>query len=529
MLDQLLQTYGERFIRYVLGVDESQDLSSTPLTQEQQSVLAFLRAIASQAPSGDASGVGLQMQLSMLSRWQGEMGSSIANGLRAQTGAALPVLPTEPDPVIEQLLMVGRDVWPTLLLKLPSEMPFRFFSSSPVGLFGHPAAIEAAKHVLRDPDLARLFPGERSDSAIDELDLNSAIEVSSWWVSNAGRGGTQQLITLLGLLVTNACSRTIIKLGEPQWEQFCDELRLVISELRRLAVGETVNVPRCIAFVGLSLQEGQTVNLTSGTMRSIRSMDREYLLPDSDAATCVVETTFPLRILGVTQWRPGDEITRMEDQWEEVRQDTVDAERQVDLMRLSVLLAAPEDETWALSQVSSLIVDPTAPGGVMQWSGQRFGVSHGQANEDAESRIREWSERLREHHGPSLDIAMKRMLSSAANRIDPVDGFIDAVMAWENCFGTATETTFRVTSSIAALLETESKTKRLELQRRLKKLYEKRSRVVHGALELTTQDASELRKEAFGFALQVLRKLYSERTELLPYKSEDRSTRILLT
>jgi hypothetical protein len=86
----------------------------------------------------------------------------------------------------------------------------------------------------------------------------------------------------------------------------------------------------------------------------------------------------------------------------------------------------------------------------------------------------------------------------------------------------------RFGSPLSTLLEPDSSTARLALQKRLKKIYEKRSRVVHGAVYLSPEEASEVRNGALKLAIEMLRKLYSSRTDLLGFKSEERSTQILL-
>jgi hypothetical protein len=123
---------------------------------------------------------------------------------------------------------------------------------------------------------------------------------------------------------------------------------------------------------------------------------------------------------------------------------------------------------------------------------------------------------------------MRRTLTAAGSRLDPIDGFVDAVVAWENCFGTSTETTFRVTAAMAAILETSDAAARLQKQKDLTKIYGKRSRVVHGAVDLSPQEAFTLRDSALRTAIECLRRLYSDRPDLLAMKSEQRSTQILL-
>jgi len=135
---------------------------------------------------------------------------------------------------------------------------------------------------------------------------------------------------------------------------------------------------------------------------------------------------------------------------------------------------------------------------------------------------------IQEKHPDSLDIAMKRILGAVSQRWDATDAFIDAVVVWENAFGTSTETTFRVTGAIAKLLEPGSADDRAKLQKELKGLYETRSRLVHGAKEPKPEEAWAQRERTIAIALDVLRKLYTERPDLLELSSDLRSAQLLL-
>lgn len=122
---------------------------------------------------------------------------------------------------------------------------------------------------------------------------------------------------------------------------------------------------------------------------------------------------------------------------------------------------------------------------------------------------------------------MKRLLSAVTSRRDSNDALIDALIAWENIFGTRTETTFRVTASLAKILS-ETPEERVELQRELGKLYQVRSSMVHGAKEPDPDSAAKNRERVIRVAIAALRALYLERPELLSMSPEDRSKRVLL-
>ncbi|MDQ2760461.1 MAG: HEPN domain-containing protein [Actinomycetota bacterium] len=78
---------------------------------------------------------------------------------------------------------------------------------------------------------------------------------------------------------------------------------------------------------------------------------------------------------------------------------------------------------------------------------------------------------------------------------------------------------------MAILLE-EDPSKRLKLQRRLKKIYDLRSKVAHGGRTTPKDKIGERRVEAERFALEALRILFSTRVMLL--QKDDRGMRLQL-
>jgi hypothetical protein len=124
-----------------------------------------------------------------------------------------------------------------------------------------------------------------------------------------------------------------------------------------------------------------------------------------------------------------------------------------------------------------------------------------------------------------VDIAVRRILEAVSERVNPIDGFVDAVIAWENLFGsTEGELTFRISAAMASLLESTPE-RRIERQKQLKKLYGERSRIVHGGSEPKVSEALRMRNEALSAILACLRRLYVDFPNLL--RDSARATTIL--
>lgn len=140
--------------------------------------------------------------------------------------------------------------------------------------------------------------------------------------------------------------------------------------------------------------------------------------------------------------------------------------------------------------------------------------------------VESWSHTLVQREAPNLEISIKRTLSSISGRRDPSDSLIDAVTAWESVVGTRSETVFRVTAALAKLLEADS-TARAELRKRLAKIYDVRSRVVHGDL-VEVGDVASAAADATSVSLRTLAALFERGDDWLAMKASERSDRLIL-
>jgi hypothetical protein len=127
-----------------------------------------------------------------------------------------------------------------------------------------------------------------------------------------------------------------------------------------------------------------------------------------------------------------------------------------------------------------------------------------------------------------LNLAITRILRAQTERRDDSDALIDAVIAWESLFGAVTESTLRVSASLARLLH-ESGTNREDAQSRYSKIYSRRSNIVHGAQpKYTPEQINKDSRDAITAALEAIRMLLVKRSDLLLLDSTTRSVRMLL-
>jgi hypothetical protein len=191
-----------------------------------------------------------------------------------------------------------------------------------------------------------------------------------------------------------------------------------------------------------------------------------------------------------------------------------DLDRAIDLVRLTLTLGLDRDPPVAVMPTWRLIADPTTVYSP-SWSMANPIPSAAQISSDDEVGLERWASIIDRHHHPSLGLAIRRTLGSIAMRQDPADGLVDAVIALENMFGTGqSEVGFRLSAALAWLLESEAEA-RVARQKAVTKLYNLRSKIVHGSDVDPTKLYSE-RMAASQLAVESLRKLFADWPELIP-------------
>ncbi|MBQ0830847.1 HEPN domain-containing protein [Streptomyces tagetis] len=454
-----------------------------------------------------------------------EYQTSRANAMRMRNGGDLPEIPSAgSDDFVNCMRLIARDLWPSyFLLPPPSEGARTFYTAAPVGVIQHPRLEATYRALLSDARLAKLFPDVAADAPMEEISRCDSI----WYVSG-GISGTKDPLSLLSGLMFDASVRARLGGEHLTFESLSRHLEESIDTLRRLADGESVRVPTIVGFSGARLPVGASVELGDGTFRSMRPVERDLLFGAGKDVTLVYETSFPLSIYAITEndFRAVPEATSQK--WHAA---TREAHRSfnadIDKARLSLLLCSEGENFLATREHSRFFSDPTSLGGISAVESGSPIVCHDVSFEIISEAV-QLHRIVRNVHPDSLDIAMRRVLLAASSRDEVADSLIDALVAWENMFGTSQETTFRVTASLAKLVESDQAARR-EFQKVLSKIYSTRSKLVHGAKELPLDDASyKQRVKAIRVAIDGLRSLYVDRNDLLGLKSEERSMRLLL-
>ncbi|MFE1466597.1 hypothetical protein [Nocardiopsis dassonvillei] len=530
LVQLLIQNFGEEFIRYALALPEEGDIMQL-IPQANAQALEVLEGSTAQLLAEDGNPVDFRLRAtSYFSRFHESFGESLANFLHRLSGGEVEEIPTGNDPVVQSMRLLARDIWPVLMIKAPPEGPRTFWTTSTPGIIGNPRTNQACRDFLNDEHLSLLFPkaeGEEGGSDHNKSPIHTRAE----WVINTGQSGTRYLISTLDSIIFYASVICRLNDGKLTQAGIMREIETSVGTFRTLATKKPASVPALIGFSGVSLAEGlESIKFSTGTLRSIRPFEVEFLFSSPERISSVYQTTFPVQILSISASSPDGSFQFKE--WDKLSSRVAEAHRSfqrgINYMRLSLLLGSEPGKPIATSEVSRFVMDPLQFGGLSGWSADQRSPKANVITAEKSDVVVRWHSLIRDKHPDSLNISMKRILSAVSERWDAMDAFIDAVIVWENIFGTRSETTFRVTGSMAKMLDSSGVEARAELQGELKKLYEARSRLVHGAKELPDDVMWNHRNRAIDVSLELLRKLYVERPDLLAMNSEDRSKRVLL-
>jgi hypothetical protein len=289
-----------------------------------------------------------------------------------------------------------------------------------------------------------------------------------------------------------------------------------LAALRRLGAGETADSVALIGLRGLQLEADLEYELPVGILRAPTAHEARY--------SPFAQVTEPIDAVLVvpTELTPTPPDVASEASMPK-QLDVVELARSVSLAS-AISRRADRDSLSAIA--TSWITEWTPlpgsgtfkPGPMEQWVPK---AQYGRVEMEA---LAGWIGRIQSVQTDQIGIAIDRTMR-AIFEIEAGESLIDAVIAWENLFGSRIETTYKVTASLAVLCEDDS-AKRIAFRKELGDLYEKRSRLVHG-----DESGAEFedRNRAIQIGLEAIARLIEKRPELLALaKSSKRADRLLL-
>jgi len=387
------------------------------------------------------------------------------------------------DALAELLLRVADD-----LVLTPDHKQVRMQDGLPMlqgmaAFQSHPLHASILDEAAKDPNLSRLFPDTPHPS---------------------GRARPYRP-SELGFQLVNAAAWHAALAGDTTGAGYRDRLAATLAQMRTTC--KTGKEP-AKTYVGLefSLPDDTQLKVPWGLLRADRPSDRAlYAYAGSGSSPpgkrCVLEldASIPVTIT-VTESFVDEPVPGFEDP-------------RPKLVALAALLTlGPSDYSpalpWLVTRVSLLAPGPGA------FASRRTSIEGPTVESRALPTLTEWIQRLASHPLPT--IALDRSLSIMSAQQDYIYAFIDAVIAWENLFGTGDtqETSYRVSMNMAAVMS-DIVDDRITLQREIKKLYSRGSTIVHGGDHPTPVEAHDLWERARQHTFQALSRLLDRYPHLI--------------
>ena len=541
----LEREFGLPFLAYVCAYDEAMIRerlhTGKPLDQPREAALDRLRALA-EIPTPIPSGWGPTRWRVKEALREIKAGETEFQQLRRACGGSIDI-PNSKDSLTNTLLRIALDVYPLLLVPR-GELAFPMSWDLPTQLHlpeaAHEhcdaAAFEAA--TMADVDLRRLFP---KDDAVNGR--------CGTFVSSTGGSRDIFLKFFSSAIVELAWwERRLDLAGIPTPEQLLAHVPTVIANVQALARGESVRVAARVGFNGIALHRWTHIETSVGTLRAETEGDAWYI-PGPAKPPALETGAIPSGLPSAPSFLEAfgeapfflDPNTANDFAAPAVLVGTLDVTLQVLSNKPT---SSPETNCQALlaytaetiqlgiltavcDQPQPLLVAPTwwaiiepFKGVQVQWS-ELFTarlLSHmpRAITLPYYPPVQEAIERVAVRRTPSIDVAIRRLVSAHIDRYAPADKLIDIVIAWENLFGPRSqkEITRTVSTALGNLLSSASSQRGDRIRKDAVRIYGLRSRLVHGGSAKVGQVEAAVPR-AFDLTRQAFCELLERRPELV--------------
>lgn len=531
----LYEHIGDKALAYLLVVDSDQlqahiaDPSVSSLGDLKNEVLSQLVTIDSQirewSPVDDTAG---EWANRLANYRNSGIEESLGNYIRRLSGGIIERVPERLGDIEHVMAQLAVDIYPGLLVRESNEPHYRRIGL-PVRLFRHPLNEAFQELAAADRDFSKLFTTDSESSGKGGNTIRST-----------GHGGSHQLLTMAETFLNSGWTLACLTSDSPSVADFIDGVLRSMQTIRLAINKKKTDVPVRFGLTGVLLPEGiDTIELGWATLRRPDSRDGKFVKAtalegqlsgtNEDGGTTtinysgdiVVEMRVPYAMLiGEHDLRIG---------WPDEMVASVRAvDHAVENLRLGLLLADPKRRrvihtSWVAT------IDPFSQAHHASWNDMSRAVNL-MPTQLTESDTQSWKDQAKSigtHRVPTIGVAIRRMLAAVAERRSPEDILVDAVIVWENLFGARSETTLRVTSSLAWLLGSSPEDRKTR-QKAYKDIYNFRSRVVHGDSRVDQAKLQQYAMDAVDISIEALSEIFNTRPDLLKIaKSEDRSLEIM--
>lgn len=421
------------------------------------------------------------------------------------------------------LRILARDLYVAALLPNSEERSYFGGGQFVSGYLGHPLRHSFEDGVMTDIDLGRLFPK-----------IDASGNRTGYVYRSSGEGGTVDLMSLACCCLNYGEVVCRVQGRELSPESIADGAIEGLNSLRTGVRGEEFEIPVVVGVAG-NLAEGMAqVSLGGAVLRRLCAVDRDRLVPrslaaaegrvpDEDGGDLILTFGVP----GTLNFSIDGElpIDRCEDGI-----STAETRRRIDNILLASIIS-DDDRKMAVKEKWSVSLGPFSGGGIGYPIGDsRFHGPHPLIDEEFSETWEAQVNAIENCDQGKLTVSRSRLLSAVDELRSPEDALVDALIVWESFFGDRGEIVFQISACMAWLLcpGVGQYHERVAMKKRLAKIYELRSKIVHGGSAKSRESLILAVGEAIDAAAKTIRLMVGERNELLSLSPREKNEYILL-
>ncbi len=329
----------------------------------------------------------------------------------------------------------------------------------------------------------------------------------------------------------------------------CDAVHDSVAMARALASGEAVQTTATVGLGNVTLaDELSAIDLTGMRLRRPSPFERNNV-PFTAQPTTILDVDTTLRLLDVVSqsFIPnedrmealrnfGAERERLREHAPEISRTSAGVAERIIQIRFAMALASHQRRLLGPIWLYTVFRNPlTGHGGnLLRGFNDPAPAFPSQVIDPINAKLLDKYCIATDQLDQSLRIGRRRVLQAISERNDPIDSFIDFVIAWESMVGSSENTSYVVSAAMSLILEPTNVQKRKTLFGQIRKLYNNRSGLVHGTLGHEVESKSFKVAEARSYADQSGRlaidtfKRVLGRPELIGLSAQERARMILI-
>lgn len=380
---------------------------------------------------------------------------------RGICGGDKPIRKSETDEILNYCFEVAGREYPTLLMQ-QSGMAAKQYNYNQK----YPTDFEKFKALITEDEISKLLN--------DKQHWESALK----FVTDDGVSHFTQIVQLLENVITISFQNCTFR-GETTYQELTCEIERQVSFLRKLVNREEAEHSSFIGIVGLSLGEVGELNFEDLIVRQFDDVNS----PNKIAKMAMYNRNQQGEI---TSFGCVGEIIHRTKLTDEVKDYSSSNSRMTNEYikkienAFSLALIFTTFEPKGFKYVFSTMGLCTSPAGNFSYNSDNRPHGMLSIKECHIEKLGMWYHMLKNTDLKTVELPLRKLSQAVFERKNPTDSFIDAITALEGMFGAQGETLFKVSTSVSRFLY-DSFEERTKSKKTIKKLYDIRSKLVHGA------------------------------------------------